>query len=396
MEGAPRVSGKFKTTGLLVLTAASLVSAVLGSIHAFSVFLIPLETQFSATRGAVSLSYSMALVALTLVVLLGPQIYARRSAATLMLLACGLGALGAVLAGLAPALWGVWLGYSLIFGAANGLGYGFGMQISAQLNPGREGLAMGVVTAAYALGSVVSPALFEAALHAGGIARAMNSLALCLICVGLLSALLMHRAKARFHVSSSQHSNHTSPDIRRLGLLWLAYFGGVTAGLMVIGHAAGIAAALHPGTASWLAPVVIAALNLAGALVAGRLADTLPPGRLLSALAGLTAIALAGLASLAASGAMLAAFGLIGFAYGGTIAVYPAAIAKRYGMQRGPGIYGRVFTAWGAAGLIGPWLAGVLFDAGGGYHTALWSACLIALASAVLVRFTLRPETLPS
>lgn len=374
----------------MVLTAASLVSAVLGSIHAFSVFLIPLETQFSASRGAVSLSYSIALVALTLVVLWGPRLYSRWSAATLMLLACSLGAVGAIWAGLANSLWGVWLGYSLIFGAANGLGYGFGMQISAQFNPDREGLAMGVVTAAYALGSVVSPALFEVALHTGGIARAMNSLAFCLICVGLLSAILLQRAKARFQTTPTGRPDHTRPDMRRLGLLWLAYFGGVTAGLMVIGHAAGIATALHPGTASWLAPVVIAALNLGGALIAGRLADTLAPGWLLSVLAALTAAALAGLASFGSSWAMLAAFGLIGFAYGGTIAVYPAAIAKRYGMQLGPRIYGRIFTAWGAAGLIGPWLAGALFDAGGGYHTALWSACLIALASAGLVRRALR------
>ncbi|MFK7941079.1 MAG: hypothetical protein AB8B82_16990 [Roseovarius sp.] len=374
--------------GLIVLLAASLVSVVMGSIHAFSVFLVPLETQLAASRSAVSLSYSMALVAITLVVLLGPRLYAKASAATLMGLACTVAAIGAYGAGTAGSLAGVWLGYSLVFGAANGLGYGFGLQIAAQVNPGREGLAMGVVTAAYALGSVVSPAVFETALISGGFAQAMNSLALCLIGVGVLSAGLMSLAQARFQ-STAPNPDHPSPGLHKLGLLWLAYFGGVMAGLMVIGHAAGIAAVLRPGTTTWLAPVVIAACNLAGAMIAGRLADTLSLGRLLGALAAASALALACLASLGTTAAMLPAFGLIGFAYGGTIAVYPAAIAKLYGMTRGPRIYGRVFTAWGAAGVLGPWLAGMLFDLGGGYHTALLTACAIATLSAGLISWLL-------
>ena len=44
-------------------------------------------------------------------------------------------------------------------------------------------------------------------------------------------------------------------------------------------------------------------------------------------------------------------------------------------------IYGRVFTAWGAAGLLGPWLAGVLFDLSGDYRIALLVAAAIGLGS---------------
>ena len=51
-----------------VLLATASVSAVLGSVHAFSVFLIPIEQAFGASRSAVSLTYSFALVALTVAV----------------------------------------------------------------------------------------------------------------------------------------------------------------------------------------------------------------------------------------------------------------------------------------------------------------------------------------
>jgi len=375
--------------GLLVLIASSLVSMVLGSIHAFSVFLAPLETQFSALRSVISLTYSLALVALTLAVLFAPRIYHRCSAARFMLMACIMAAIGAVVAGTANSLMLVWLGYSLIFGVANGLGYGFGLQISAQANPGREGLAMGVVTAAYALGAVLSPPLFDAATRVHGFQGAMFYLALALLGAGVISAVLMKRANARFQ-SHDHKTSGTFPSLRNQLLLWIGYFGGVLCGLMVIGQAAGIAISLQPQTATWLAPMIIAACNLLGSLIVGRLVDTLPLGRLLAGLAITSTAALIGLVTYGAGGAMIICFGLIGFAYGGTIAAYPAVIAKLYGMADGPRIYGRIFTAWGTAGLLGPWFAGYLFNLSGNYNIALLTAAVFGAISVIAATLLLR------
>ncbi len=63
----------------LALVSASLLAATLGSVHAFSVFLIPLESSFETTRSMVSLTYSLALVALTVAVLLGHHVFSRFS-----------------------------------------------------------------------------------------------------------------------------------------------------------------------------------------------------------------------------------------------------------------------------------------------------------------------------
>ncbi len=56
----------------LTLLASMLVTFVLGSVHAFSVFLVPLETLLQQTRSEISLIYSFAL---TLAVLLGYRAY---------------------------------------------------------------------------------------------------------------------------------------------------------------------------------------------------------------------------------------------------------------------------------------------------------------------------------
>lgn len=367
--------------GLFVLAAASLVAAVLGSVHAFSVFLTPLEQAFQASRSLVSLTYSLALISLTIAVLFGPRIFGWVSAGRFVLIVCLLAAGGALFAGRATALWHVWAGYSLIFGAANGLGYGFGLQIAARANPNREGLAMGVVTAAYALGSIIAPLLFEIAVGAGGFRAAMIGLAAALGAIGAISALIFHLAQTQTSFPSAQPGDAAAPAREQL-LLWLGYLGGVLAGLMVIGHAAGIAAATRPDIALWLAPVVIAVFNLIGSLIGGRLSDKAPLGLLLSALPLMTVMGAIALLSFASAAGLLIALAVIGFAYGGTIAAYPAAIAKLYGIAGSPRIYGRVFTAWGTAGLFGPWLAGWLFDVNGDYQIALVMAATCGIVSA--------------
>ena len=124
--------------GKLILFASMLLMVVLGSVHAFSVFLEPLETRFNASRSSVSLTYSFALMTLTTVVLFGHRLYGLLKPAYFMSVVCGLAAIGTLIAASATQLYMVWIGYSLLFGAANGLGYGYALQISAQANPNNK------------------------------------------------------------------------------------------------------------------------------------------------------------------------------------------------------------------------------------------------------------------
>ncbi|MEM7294798.1 MAG: YbfB/YjiJ family MFS transporter, partial [Pseudomonadota bacterium] len=55
-------------------------------------------------------------------------------------------------------------------------------------------------------------------------------------------------------------------------------------------------------------------------------------------------------------------------------AVYPIAVLRTVGPDHSAQEYGRVFTAWGLAGLLGPWLAGLLFEHNGTYTVAIMVA----------------------
>lgn len=366
-------------SGRAVLIAALLLSFVFGTVHAFSVFLEPMEAAFQIGRSRASLTYSLALVALTFGVLIGHRVYAMLAPERLALLLCLAAAAGLLLAAVAPSLTLVWLGYSLIFGLANGLGYGFALQYAAQANPARGGLAMGLVTAVYGLGAALAPLPLWAALSQGGLAAGFAGLAAVMLAVSLPIYRLLKQAAQPF-LAATPHGDSQTP--KGLVLLWIGYGAGVAAGLAAIGHATGIARAGGLGD-TWvqLAPVAIAAANTLGGLLGGALTDRLAPKQLLMALPFLSAAALAWLALGAEGAVLLAGLALVGFAYGAVIAVYPAAIARRYGAVAGVKVYGRVFTAWGTAGLLAPWAAGLLYEGSGSYRMALLGACALALVS---------------
>ena len=64
----------------------------------------------------------------------------------------------------------------------------------------------------------------------------------------------------------------------------------------------------------------------------------------------------------------------------------PVFVSRLYGADRFTAVYGRIFTAWGLAGIFAPWLAGKLFDTTGGYTAALvFSAVSLVIAGLTAV-----------
>lgn len=358
------------------------VTFVFGSVHAFSVLILPLEARLGLPRADVSLVYSLALVAITTAVLLGHRVYAAMPAAALILLA-GLGAgAGLLVAARAGAWWQLALGYSLMFGFCNGIAYGYCLQLAGAEMPRRRGFAMAAVTAAYAVGSIVFALLLGFVVRGAPVGAAFAMLAVAVLGGSLLAVLALRRADARFAAAPAAPDDAaTAGEIWRF---WVAYLGAVFAGLMAIGHAAAIVQALPGGGAYGTLGATLTGVGSAvGGFVAGALVDR---WRLRWLLAGLPALSAVVLLLLAVGTSPVGAAGLLaaaGFGYGAIIAVYPVAIAHRFGAD-GPRVYGRVFTAWGFAGLVAPWAAGAIYDLASSYAAALVVAAAISAGSALL------------
>ena len=366
-----------------ILVASMLVTFVLGSVHAFSVFLAPLEGQLGLPRSQISLIYSFALVAITLSVTLGYRIYSLLPPWWLVVMTAAVAAMGLLLASAATNWWMLFAGYSLAFGVSNGIGYGFCLQLVGRAMPARKGFAMGAVTAAYAVGSIVFAKIIAWRIDVDSVSAAFLAISVMLVVIVVVAALLMRHAQASYATAAAGGGDRGRLDRRSLLQYWFAYLTSVFAGLMAIGHAAGIAQSRGADVELATATAMTVGIGSAvGGFVAGWLVDRWPLTRFLVALPMLSAFALLCISATTNAQATMLLLGIVGFAYGSIIAIYPVAISNGFGEQ-GPQAYGRVFIAWGFAGLVAPWSAGAIFDGYAGYEPAMLIAALVALVSAV-------------
>ncbi len=365
-----------------VLIAAVLLSAGLGSIHGFSVFLGPLELRFGVARGAIAFAYSLGLASLTLAVLIGHRFYNRLSPSILVASTVILAALGLAMAAFAPHVFALWLGFGLIFGFANGVGYGFALHVTNHAFDHHRGLAMGSVTAVYALGASVFATLFDGWITEVGAEGALLRLLLILLILGAISSACLWGQGQDKPQADGGTVEKKGIDRRKLMLCWLTYGTAVAAGLMAMGHAAGIVEAIGGDASDGVrGAVAITFANALGGFTAGYVADRQPVEKLLIGLGLLSAMALMLLALTSDVALVIGGLAVIGFTYGAIIAVFPFATALIFGRAHYARAYGRIFTSWGLAGLLGPWFAGVLFSRTGSYGTPLLVAAFLACVS---------------
>jgi MFS family permease len=82
--------------------------------------------------------------------------------------------------------------------------------------------------------------------------------------------------------------------------------------------------------------------------------------------------------------ALLLAFAVVlGIGYGGYVALAPAVIAERFGVERLGALLGVLYTSAGIGTAIGPPLAGAIIDAGG-YEPAIAASLALGLAATVV------------
>ena len=308
---------------------------------------------------------------------------------------------GLLLAGSASSITTVYFAYGIVFGAANGLGYGYALQLSGQITDQITGqftgrtagnghaLGMSLVTAFYAVGAACASPLFQITTQAGGNKLTLTITAAVIFFVCAMASLVTKITAATFTSEPAGATREISGSQKHLRLMmWLAYGTAVTAGLMVIGHAYPILSAKHPTAENAaISPLLVAAGNILGGLSIGYLTLKLSHKAALLIFSAISFIGLCLVAVPLASIYTMTLTGLvlIGFSYGAIIALYPVVVADFFGKQSSARIYGQIFTAWGLAGLTAPTLSGVLFDSTGSYTISLLLAIMLCVLTMVII-----------
>lgn len=304
-----------------------------------------------------------------------------------------------------------WLfGFGVLVGA--GIGFGYSSATPPALKwvpPSRTGLVAGMVVSGFGLAPVYLSPLSQYLLRTVGLQRAMLIFGIAfVVAVCGLAQLLVNpppgfvpagAAKPKVAGAIKPGMLTTQPRVLRepsFYLLWLLYFIGAGAGLMVISSISGMATRSMPTTA-FLAVAVLAIGNAAGRVVAGIVSDkigrrwTLTAVLLIQAALMFAAIPVTGSSSTIPLAVLLLAT-LIGFNYGANLSLFPAFTKDFWGLPSFGINYGLLFTSWGVGGFVLSRLQQVLVARTGSYASSFVFAGVLLVVGGCLTLFLRSPQ----
>ena len=368
-----------------VVIACLLITFCMGSLHSFSTLIENIELQIDVSRMASSLVYSTALICVTVAVFFGHILYRQLSPLLIIFLIASLPLIGILISNTGS--WIGWIiGYGIFFGFASGLGYGFSLHaVSSVVSSQKLGLALGSVTASYAFGavvfSIIYPLLFNQFTFKIGYIIGVSILSTVVV----IALFLFRNSKINIieKTNSSFNDQENNPKFFRL---WLGYFLGVFAGLMTIGHSVPMIKAMGGSITIAITGITLMSLGSGVAGVyAGWLSDRFGCKRPLVVILIINSIALFSLTIFININLTLILMILVASLYGAVIAIYPTLVNNIFGPDNSAWAYGRIFTAWGFAGLASPFLAGWLFDQSNQYNSSLLVAFILSIFSAIII-----------
>jgi OFA family oxalate/formate antiporter-like MFS transporter len=364
--------------GWFVVAAAFTVTFVgFGSAYTFSAFVEALQKDFAASRGSVSLVFSLAgFLYFGLGVVTGPLAdrWGARSLAVVGMILVGL---GLALASAARSLTEVYLAYGLGVGLGVGCSYVPAVGTVQRWFVRRRGLASGLAVSGIGVGTLVMPPLAASLIEALGWRGAYLALGAIAATLGAGMAVLIERDPRDRGLSPD--GDALPPDVgaaeptgasvreairsRRFAGLYAACLLCSFGAFVPFAHLA--PSALDHGLSQSSAVLLVGMIGIgstAGRFFLGGLADRI--GRRPSLLAMFVGMALAMMIwALSTQFWSLTTFALAyGVFYGGWVALLPALVADYFGDRNVGSVIGILYTSVAFGTLVGPTAAGFAFD----------------------------------
>ena len=358
-----------------------------GSTYSFGTFFAPLQDEFGASRAAISVAFSMAILVLFSVGPVSGTIADRFGPRMLVAGGAALVGLGMIAASQAQALWHVQTAFAVGIGGGVGLAYVPAVGAVQKWFDRRRGLASGIAVSGIGAGTLLVPpfaALLIAQLDwrpsflvVGAIVIGVGGAAGLLVTSpnqDLRGPRIRQEPNRSIQLSSAIRSR---PFLLLFTGFLLASFGQFTPIAHLVPYAED--RGISPQTAATLLSL-LGIGSAFGRFAIGAAADRIGRWRGLglsfagvgvSCLLWLIADEMVGLGVFAV---------LVGTFWGGSVALAPSVMADYFGTRAVSGIIGVLYAGVGLGALAGPVLAGVIFDLWESYTVAI----LFSIAAPVL------------
>lgn len=379
------------------VVAASFVNLfiVYGIVFSIGLYFKPMMDEFNWSRTELSLGVSLFMLAFGFSQPVMGRLIDRYGPKTVLSLSIALMSLGVVLSGQIRTL----PGYYLAFGLLAGLGYsGAGalanaVVVSRWFSEGR-GLALGVSSAGTNLGQLVLfPVTMYLILFYGWRASfTVMGLLLLVLVLPLVLFLVKDRPPEEKVVGGLDppdllEERFTILEAARTRSFWLLFLGFFVCGFTAHGvfvHFPLYALEMGIGemaVANLLG--LIGGVSVFGVLVMGSVSDRVGRKVPLAATYALRSISFFWLLGARDTASLTVFVVLFGFSYFATVPLVSGCVADIYGRASMGSILGFIWFSHAMGQAVGPYLAGLAFDASHSYATAFQASAFLLLAAAV-------------
>jgi MFS transporter, OFA family, oxalate/formate antiporter len=391
-----------QTRGWIVVLAALSINLILGVLYAWGVTGKALVAQWHWSKADAALPFTVSTVAFALTMIVAGRAQDKLGPRYVAMLGGIILGTGLILSSLAKTPFAMVCAFGVIGGVGIGVGYSATTPPSIKwFSPARKGLITGLVVSGVGLAAVYMSPLTDFLIRNYTIPTTFLILGIgTIVVVGLMAQLITNppqgyvpppvatKAAAAAKPGATLRRDLDWHEMLRTGQfyqLWLMFILSASAGLMIIMHVALIAKdQAHVDKWGFWLIAILAICNTSGRLVSGFLSDRIGRSNTMILAFVLQALNMFAFRYYTTPELMIFGAAFTGLCYGTIFTLFPAATADFYGVRNLGVNYGLMFTAFGVAGVTGPYIAGRIRDAYGSYHTAFTISAIMLLVGAAL------------
>ncbi|HYG33957.1 MAG TPA: OFA family MFS transporter [Clostridia bacterium] len=397
--------------GWTVVLAAVAINLILGVLYAWGVTGKALVGQWQWTKAQATLPFTVSTASFAIMMIFAGRLQDKigpRVVATVGGLILGTGLIASSFTRSPEVM-------MITFGIVGGVGIGLGYSATTPPSikwfpPAKKGLITGIVVSGVGLAAVYMSPLTDHLIRSAGIERTFLILGIgTVVLVSILAQFLANPptgyvpapAASASSPAAAKKASAPKRDLdwqEMLGtgqfyLLWVMFVLSASAGLMVIMHVA-IIAKDQANMDKWgfLSIGILAIFNTLGRIASGYLSDRIGRTRTMVLAFVLQAINMFAFSYYTTPSLLMFGSAFTGLCYGTIFTLFPAATADFYGIRNLGVNYGLVFTAFGVAGITGPYLAGRIRDQFGAYNNAYIACAIMLLVGAALALVLKAPK----
>jgi OFA family oxalate/formate antiporter-like MFS transporter len=391
-----------------VVLGACGIHVCIGSVYAWSVLTNPIAQLTGWDLSSITFTFSIAILFLGLsagflgnrVQCWGAQLSAMFSAGFFVI-----GLLGSSVAMHFESIWLLYLFYGVIGGIGLGIGYISPVATLLKWFPNNRGFAGGCAVMSFGFSALIAGPLMSWLVVQVGVENTFVIMAVIYFIIMRLSALGLHNPPAEVASETLKVINDSKPKYLNIDtnaamktpdfwILWTIFFINISCGIALLSIASPLAenVGMTPYEAAGMVGM-IGLLNGGGRIFCASASDYLGRPNTYIAFFLIEIIAFWILSFTSNPYLFQSIIFVIVACYGGGFSCMPAYISDIFGTKWLSAIHGRILTAWGVAGIVGPMTITLLYEKFGTHVISLRIFTLLFIISLGLaIKLKIRNE----